>query len=64
MHADDVRRETGRVCQWDSFGEFASGNFDFMATGHKLLYQRSEKRNVWRVCQIDPKTHGLLITSV
>lgn len=57
MNANDVRIETRGFCEWNGFSKFPRSGFDLMALGDKSFRERFEKRNVRRICKIDPETH-------
>lgn len=57
MLANNLRRKSRRLGQRNSLGKLARGCFYFMSTSFEAFGECFEKRNVRRVCKIDPETH-------
>ena len=57
MRTYNLSVESGRVCEGDSFSKLPCRRLDLVTSFREPLRQRSEKRNVRRVCEIDPETH-------
>jgi hypothetical protein len=57
MFPDHVWSETSGMGQRDSCRKITGSDLDFMVRRGESICQRSEKRNVRRVCKIDPNTH-------
>jgi hypothetical protein len=52
-----VRRETRTPRERHSFSKLTRSSFDFVTSFDKPGSQGFEKRNVRRICKIDPDTH-------
>src|SRR4026207_952969 len=57
VRANDMSLESRSIRQWDGFGERTRSWFDLATKVNNPRGQRLEERDVWRVCEIDPKTH-------
>ena len=59
MNTNDLRRKSRSLGQRNRLRKLARRSFYFMSLSFEAFGECFEKRNVRRVCEIDPETHWL-----